>query len=142
MKTVLTILITFFSLAALAQPADLRAAAERFDKAMVEKDSAALRILVHPHLSYGHSNAWVQGNEELIKDLFNGKITYTKVESRDFVWTSTSPTLATIRSTADIEYVLDGKPGKLKLHVLQVWKKGRSGWQLLARQSTKMEDKH
>jgi hypothetical protein len=141
MKRVITILIFLCTLTAFGQPADLRAAAEKFDKALVEKGSASLKILIHPGLNYGHSNGWVQSNKELVDDLFNGKITYTKVESRDFVWSGTSPTLATVRSTANIEYVLDGKPGKLKLHVLQVWRKGRSGWQLLARQSTKLEEK-
>lgn len=142
MKTVFTILITLLSITAFGQPADLRAAAEKFDKAMVEKDSASLRQLVHTGLSYGHSNGWVQSSQELINDLFNGKITYTKIESRDFVWSGVSPTLAMVRSTANIEYVLDGKEGKLTLHVLQVWRKSRAGWQLLARQSTKVEEKH
>lgn len=142
MKTVLTILISLLSLQAFAQPADLRAAAEKFDKALIEKDTVALKQLLHEGLNYGHSNAWVESKKEMIANLYNGKITYRKIESRDFVWSGTSPTLATVRSTANIEYVMDGKEGKLTLHVLQVWRKGRNGWQLLARQSTKIEDKH
>ncbi len=142
LKSFVTILILIFTVAAYAQPADLRAAAEKFDKALIEKDTVALKQLLHEGLNYGHSNAWVESKKEMIANLYNGKITYTKIESRDFVWSGISPTLATVRSTANIEYVMDGKPGKLTLHVLQIWRKGRTGWQLLARQSTKIEEKH
>lgn len=142
MKYIVTVLILLCSVAGVAQPSDLRMAAKKFDKSLVEKDTAALRLLLHEGLNYGHSNAWVESKKELIANLYNGKISYTKIESRDFVWSGTSPTLATVRSTANIEYVMDGKPGKLTLHILQVWRKGRTGWQLLARQSTKIEEKH
>ncbi|MBD0332969.1 MAG: nuclear transport factor 2 family protein [Chitinophagaceae bacterium] len=120
-----------------AQPAFLKEAAAKFDKALVEKDTVILKQIVHKDLSYGHSNAWVQTKNDLIQDLFNGKISYKQISSKDFIWT-VGKDWATVRSTVDVEFIIDDKEGKLHLHVLQVWLKTNKGWQLLARQSTKL----
>jgi hypothetical protein len=53
-------------------------------------------------------------------------------------WT-TNKDFANVRSTTEIEYLLDGKEGKLKLHVLQVWVKTNKGWQLLAKAKHEVE---
>jgi hypothetical protein len=73
----------------------------------------------------------------MISHLASGKISYNKIENKDFIWTAAKD-WATVRSTAWIDYVLDGKAGALNLHILQVWIKTNRGWQLLARQSTKI----
>jgi hypothetical protein len=119
-----------------AQTSFLKEAVARFDKALVTKDTAALKQVLHKDLSYGHSNAWVETKTDLLKNLYNGKITYKKIETMEQKWV-TSKEWASVRSTAEIDFVLDGKEGHLKLHVLQVWMKTNKGWQLLARQSTK-----
>jgi len=96
-----------------------------------------LKQILHNDLSYGHSNAWVEIKKEMLANLYNGKISYKKIETKDLKWTAAKDH-ANVRSTDEIEYTLDGKEGKLKLHVLQVWVKTNKGWQLLARQSTKL----
>jgi hypothetical protein len=142
LKQFITILSFFITTLLHAQTPQLEAAVNRFDRALVTKDSIALKQILHPTLHYGHSNGWIETKQQLIDDLFNGKINYSKVESSDFAWSSPSPELAIVRSTAMMEYVMDGKAGNLKLHVMQVWLRTRNGWQLVARQSTKIEDKH
>ena len=133
----------FFSIAfvllcslASAQTEFVKQASLRLDEALVKKDSVALKQLLHQDLSYGHSNAWVETKSDVIKDLFNGKLSYKKIKSKEHEWKA-GKDWATLRTKTEIEYVLDGKDGSLDLHVLQVWVKTNKGWQLLARQSTK-----
>lgn len=122
---------------ATAQTSFLKDAVAKFDKALVTKDTIVLKQILHKDLSYGHSNAWVETKSELIKNLYNGKLSYHKIESKDIKWAATKD-WANVRSTAEIKYLLDGKEGELKLHVLQVWLKTNKGWQLVSRQSTKI----
>ena len=123
---------------AVAQTSFLKDAVSKFDRALVLKDTVVLKQLLHKNLSYGHSNAWLETKTELLKNLYNGKLGYFKIESKDLQWTATKD-WANVRSTAEIKYLLDGKEGELKLHVLQVWIKTNKGWQMISRQSTKMD---
>jgi hypothetical protein len=137
LKKLLIILLLFVSSVSFAQTSFLKEAVAKLDKALVAKDTVLLKQILHKDISYGHSNAWVEGKEDLMANLYNGKLTYQKIETKDLKWT-TNKDFANVRSTTEIEYLLDGKEGKLKLHVLQVWVKTNKGWQLLARQSTKL----
>ena len=116
----------------------LKEAVTKLNVALVLKDTAVLKQLLHDDLSYGHSNAWIETKTDLMKNLYNGKLSYGKVETKELT-ISESGNHANVRSTTEIEYLLDGKEGKLKLHVLQVWIRTNNRWQLLARQSTKLE---
>ncbi|MES2882598.1 MAG: nuclear transport factor 2 family protein, partial [Bacteroidota bacterium] len=106
-------------------------------KALVEKDTTALKQLLHLNVSYGHSNGWVQTKTEVVSDLRNGKMAYTKIDNADAKWI-VSKDWATRRSTTQVTYLLEGKEGNLKLHVLQVWMKANGRWQLIARQGAKI----
>jgi hypothetical protein len=131
--------ISFFLLGngAFSQTAHLKQAVTRLDAALVKKDTAALKQLLHRDLSYGHSNAWVERKSDVINNLLAGKIAYNKIETKNSRWTL-SGGQAILRTEAEIKYILDGKSGELHLHVLQVWVKTNGRWQLFARQSTKI----
>lgn len=137
MRFLITILLLLVSSFTFAQ-SSLKDAVAKFDAAVTSKDTIALKQLLHDDLSYGHSNAWIETKSDLMKNLYNGKLSYSKVETKDLNITE-SGDHANVRSTTEIEYLLDGKEGKLKLHVLQVWIKTNKGWQLIARQSAKLE---
>jgi hypothetical protein len=137
MKIFLTIIAFITTTAVSAQTSFLKDAAVKLDKALIQKDTVTLKQLLHNDVSYGHSNGWVQSKNAIFKDLHNGKLTYKKIDHKDVKWTAGSD-WGTVRSTDEIEYILDGKPATLKLHVLHVWFKTGRGWQLVARQSTKL----
>ncbi|MBA2328884.1 MAG: nuclear transport factor 2 family protein [Flavisolibacter sp.] len=120
-----------------AQTSFLKDAAIKLDKALIQKDTVTLKQLLHNDVSYGHSNGWVETKGDIIKDLYNGKLAYKKIEHKNVIW-AVGPDWGTVRSTDEINYILDGKPATLKLHVLNVWLKTGRGWQLVARQSTKL----
>jgi len=137
MKIVVTIFFLIVYSLSLAQTSFLKEAMAKLDKALIAKDTITLKQLLHKDLSYGHSNAWVETKEDVIKNLISGKLAYSKIESKDFLWTA-SKDWATVRTTSAINYLLDGEEGTLQLHVMQCWLKTNKGWQLIARQSTKL----
>lgn len=125
-----------------AQTSYLQDAVAKLERALVVKDTVTLKQLLHNDLTYGHSNGWTENKKELIQNLVSNKLTYKKIKSKDLKWTI-SDRFVSLRSSSDIDYVLDGKPGSLRLHVLQVWTHGsQNRWQLIARQSTRLEPVH
>ncbi len=120
-----------------AQTSFLKDAVAKLDKALIAKDTVVLKQLLHNDVTYGHSNGWVETKADVIKDLVTGKLAYNKIETKSIKWTITN-NVATMRNSSEISYELEGKPGELHLHVVQVWLKTNKGWQLLTRQSTKI----
>lgn len=116
---------------------------DRFNMALVEKDSNALDILLHGNLSYGHSNAWVEEKDELIEHLFNGTITYNKVTTEKIEVMMINKNLATVRANVLIDADYKGSKGLVfHLHVLQTWRMHHMfGWQLVNRQAVEIKDK-
>jgi hypothetical protein len=114
----------------------LSIAADGFNNALVERDSNALKTLLHDKLVYGHSNGWKQTKKEVIDDLFNGKIAYHKISQREENIVMDGNTAA-VRSVADIDVTMLGKDLQFKLNILQVWIWKNKKWQMFSRQSTK-----
>ena len=141
MRLLLLISLLFVHTAGFAMPrikpdsANLQKAMTELYAAMLKKDSVRIGKLIHKKISYGHSNGWVENKKEMIANLYNGKLRYTKIERSDEQVAIVRET-ATVRGTMDIDAVLDGKAMSFKLHVLQVWVwKDKEGWKLLGRQS-------
>lgn len=136
MKQLLVIISFFVSVGSFAQRT-VQENVRDLDIALVNRDSVFLNKYLHDHLSYGHSNGWVEKKDELVKHLFNGKLNYGKIESKELSVEQTGD-VSLVRLESNIKYVLDGKEGGLKLHVLQVWLRVGYEWKLLSRQSTKI----
>ena len=120
-----------------AQTSFLKDAAAKLDKALVQKDSVALKQLLHKNVTYGHSSGWVQTKQQVLDDFKSGKLTYIKIENEDSKWT-VDKDWASVRTITNASVIVDGEKKDLKLHVLAVWWKTNKGWQLIARQSTKI----
>ena len=115
----------------------LKKATASLNRALVEKDSVVLKKLVADNISYGHSNMWLQSKQELIGDLFNGKIDYKRIETGQESFTVNKGVIA-VRSNTKVEGALKGNLFSLNLQVLQVWKKIKKHWVLIARQGVKV----
>lgn len=116
----------------------LKTAMANLDQALLNKDEIKLSQLLHKEVTFGHSNGWVQNKSDVIWDLQSGKLVYTKIENTSSTIVAFNPQWATVRLNVNADGSIDGKPFQLKLHALQVWLMTRNGWQLLARQSTKL----
>jgi hypothetical protein len=102
----------------------------------MSRDSVVLNYILSDKLSYGHSNGWVETKKDVIADLFNGKLIYKDIRTANPEFISDGG-VASVRSVADIDVIMDGKPMVFKLKVLQVWKWENNHWVLFARQSVK-----
>lgn len=113
---------------------EVREAALAFNKAMIEKDSAALNKLMYKELVYGHSNGWLQIRKEVIDDLYNGTITYTKIEHPEMEVIMAGD-VASLRTDGVYEADYEGAQKVFNLRVMQTWKYVDGRWQMLNRQS-------
>jgi hypothetical protein len=138
MRICITILILLFTRSfSIGQTSFLKEAVSKLDKALIEKDTATLKQILHKDVTYGHSNGWVETKEDVIKDVASGKLVYYKIKSDSITW-KTDANWASMRSRTMAEVSVSGNRMELKLHVLEVWLKTNKGWQLIARQSTKL----
>jgi len=140
MKFFFTIAWFFTGLVAVAQvdSISLKDAMSNLDKALLNKDQRTLQRLLHKEVSYGHSNGWVQTKQDILNDLQTGKLVYSKIENSNVMIVALNKKWATVRTNTNAEGSISGTAFQLKLHVLQVWIKTKMGWQLMARQSTKI----
>ena len=140
MRLLFTICLFFTGLIAVAQTdsVSLKDAMSKLDKALLNKDEKTLQLLLHKDVSYGHSNGWVQNKNDILADFKSGKLMYSKIENSTVIIVTQNKKSATVRTNTNAEGEIDHKAFQLKLHVLQVWMKTKKGWQLFARQSTKL----
>ena len=140
MRYILSICLLFVSAITSAQvdSVSLKEAMANLDQALETKDEKALVQLLHNDVSYGHSNGWVQNKADIVNDLKSGKLVYTKLDNISVTIAAINKDWATARITTNAEGIVNGNSFQFKLHILQVWLKTKTGWQLLARQSTKL----
>jgi hypothetical protein len=112
-------------------------AVETLRLTMVDPNEATFKKLLSDDLSYGHSGGHVDTKMEFIEALKTGKSDFLKIDLSD-------QTIKIVGKTAIVRHKLIGEThdaGKeqttVKLLVLTVWIKQKSGWQLLARQAVK-----
>lgn len=140
MRFILTTCLLFTTVIAFAQvdSISLKEAISSFDKALVNRDEKTLTKLLNEDVTYGHSNGWIQNKADIINDFKSGKLVYDKLENTNMMIAAIKSNWATVRITTNAEGKLNGNAFQLKLHILEVWLKTDQGWQLIARQSTKL----
>jgi ketosteroid isomerase-like protein len=117
--------------------ADPAAMAEQLRLAMVNPDAATLARLFSDDLSYGHSNAKMDTKASITADLLSGASDFVTIAiSEQSV--KTLGDVATVRHTLVADTNDGGKPGHVRLHVLQVWQVQGGRWQLVARQAVRL----
>ena len=116
----------------------LKNAMVELDKALLQKEEAVLKLVLHGDLSFGHSNGWIQSKSDILNDFASGKVTYNKIENNSSAIVKISKKYATVKTNTNAEGMVNGTAFKLSLHIMQFWVKTKKGWQLIARQSAKL----
>jgi ketosteroid isomerase-like protein len=118
---------------------EVAAAVEQLRKAMVDADKLTLTKLASDSLSYGHSGGLLQTKQEFVESITSGASVFVTIEL-------TNQTIKVVGNTAIVRHILSastndaGKgPGTVKIGILLVWVKNKTGWQLLARQAVKVQ---
>ncbi len=114
---------------------------EAMAQATIQKDVATLDKIYHPDLTYSHSTAMLQTKAEVLKAVAGPAIT----ESMTFHDANVRiyGNVALVRCRTELR---NGQPGKLvdnHLNILWVLLRGPGpqGWQIVARQTTRLPEK-
>ena len=116
----------------------LRTCIKDFDTALVQNDQKSLERLLHKQLNMGHSNGLVENKTELTLHLQNTYLSYQSIDSIGSPSIQFTHHTATVRRKIQVKGALQGKAFEVKLLVLETWLKRKGSWQLLNRQSTKI----
>jgi uncharacterized protein DUF4440 len=125
------------SIAQSGDEAAINQAVDALSKAMVDIDRARLDALTAEKLSYGHSAGKVENKAEFIAGITDKKTIFKTI-------TLTEPSVAVAGNNAVARHIFaadletDGKPGTVRIGILQVWIKQEGNWKLLARQAFKL----
>lgn len=137
-------LIAAFSIVSLSSSAqkkelnDVKFALEVFRLALLSGDRAQLMQITTPELSYAHSSGVIENQQEFVEKLATGKSDFVKIDiSNETITVYKNAAVVRHQLFADIND--GGKPGTVKLNVLMFWVETKMGWQLAARQATKIQ---
>lgn len=109
-----------------------------FNKAMINRDEAALERLCSDQLSYGHSSGLIQNKTEFIDDVMNGPFRFLSINTPEQTILLDGDT-AVVRHILNADATRDGEPAAIKIGNVQVYKKALDGsWKLLVRQAYKL----
>jgi Domain of unknown function (DUF4440) len=133
----LVIFVLISSLVNSQDTTELKKVTASFNVALLNKDIGRLNNLLDANISYGHSNGWLQSKKDMVTDFETGKIEYKKIEVDKESFTITKQAVA-VRSITKVEGIVNGTAFNMSLQVLQVWKKIKKQWVLIARQSVKV----
>ncbi len=141
MRYLLFILFVLLAHGAFAQKADSMDLVRRvsdLNKALVSKDTFRLKMIMRDDIHYYHSNGWLQTKREVIEDLYNGKLSYNKLLATDQSVHIMGNNLAQAKMIVEVEAVMNGKPIKLDLNVIQMWGWKNGRWELFSRLSKRV----
>lgn len=130
-------------LAAIAQAAapkaeqEVLAAMQSWKQGMLKRDAATLDKIFHADLTYSHSNGRTETKAEAIEAASKGAAVAESIEILEQN-VRTYGNTALVKAKIDIKNVTNGQATLLHLSVLHVWLKTPKGWQLVARQSTRL----
>jgi hypothetical protein len=135
------IFVTLFALSSLSAAksgdakSEVLAAMDAYKQAMIHRDGSALEKLLSPDLTYTHSGGQEQNKAEVIQSIVSGKTTIQKLE---FIDNSVRVlgNVALVKGKVDLWH---SPENIVHMNVLHVWMNGSHGWQLIARQATKLQ---
>lgn len=106
--------------------------------ALVSRDTVSIKALVDPSIVYGHSNGWLENRDEMLRDLFDGTLSYKEIRLLDAPACALQHRIALIRHRVAVAIEMKGTALQMNLGVLQIWAYRHGKWVLIARQSCKI----
>jgi hypothetical protein len=113
---------------------EVLAAMETYKDAMIHKDGAALDKVLSQDLTYTHSAGQLESKADVIKSITSGKTIVERLEFSDTTVRLYGAT-ALVKGRVDLWH---SSANIVHMNVLHVWVKGPSGWQMVARQATRL----
>lgn len=120
----------------------IRKAISALDNALVKRDYQALDKLLNWSLLMGHSNAYFQTKDDVIRDLKREKITYSKIEQHSIQEQSWQDEMCRVSRIITVTGKYEGAGFSMKLAVMEIWANdpNEAGPQLWSRQAVKIKE--
>jgi ketosteroid isomerase-like protein len=134
---VVIFLTTLLSAAAPKAEKEVLAAMDAWKQGMLKRDASTLDRIFHPDLTYSHSNGRTETKAEAIENATKGPAVTESIDVQDQTVRVYGNT-ALVKAKIAIKMVNAGNTNNLLLSVLHVWLKTPKGWQLVGRQSTRL----
>lgn len=115
---------------------DVKAAIDAWKTAVIKKDKATLEKLMHPQITYSHSNALMENREQAIAAFMAPTMTYKSIDLADTTYRTFGNTVL-VQTKMTINNAQKGVDNTLTLSVLMVWVKDQGRWQMVGRQTTR-----
>lgn len=119
---------------------NVKAAISKLDVALVRKDYKVLDELLSESLLMGHSNAYFQTKDEVIRDLKRAKITYDKIEQLSIQEQNQQRGFCRVNRIITVTGKYEGTEFSMKLAVMEIWVDDHDGPQLWSRQAVKIKE--
>jgi len=114
------------------------AAANQLSQAQMNRDQAALEKLLGDEIIYSHSSGMAETKEQHIKATMTGPSRYERIEYKDpKVMVFGNAAVMTCKALFATNN--QGKKTENHLSMLHTWVKRGSGWQLVARWTTRLQ---
>jgi ketosteroid isomerase-like protein len=136
-----SILIALFALSSVSAArvgdakSEVLAAMDGMKQAMINRDGAALEKLLADNLTYTHSAGQEQNKAEVIQSVVSGKASVQKLEFTDNS-VRVLGNVALVKGKVDLWH---SPENVVHMNILHVWMHGAHGWQLVARQATRLQ---
>ena len=132
------LLLLFVQLATLSgasvDETEVMSAMDTYKNALLHKDGAALERILSPDLLYTHSGGQFETKRDVVASISRGKTIIQKLEFSD-VTVRFHGSTALVKARVDLWH---SDTHIVHMSVLHVWVKGANGWQMVARQATKL----
>lgn len=137
MKTIALVLLTSALLIAEGGPKDqeaVLAAMDAYKNAMIQRDGKVLDRVLSDDLAYTHSAGQFQTKSDVIDSIVNKKTTIQRMEFSDTT-VRLYGNVALVKGRVDLWH---SPTTIVHMNVLHVWVKHPQGWQMVARQATRL----
>ena len=138
MKKFLTIALFLTATFAFAQAEkDVEAKVNELRLALIDPTVENLREISSIDLSYGHSSGKLENQAQFIEALVSGSSDFKAISFEDQS-IQLQKNVAIVRHNLVADVMDGGKANSIKIGVMLVWHKEKTGWKLLARQAYKL----
>jgi ketosteroid isomerase-like protein len=115
-----------------AMEKEVTAAINAWRQAMLTHDVAAMKKLLHPDITYCHSNGITQDKATVLEKV-GGSASFEYIDTTIRIHGN----VALVKNVTDMRSAA-AKDTPNRLNVLYVWVKGSDGWQMIARHPIKL----
>jgi len=117
-----------------ANEKEILAVMDTYKDAMIHNNAAVLGKLLHDDLTFVHSGGQLEHKADVLKSVTSGKNVITRMEFSDSS-VRTYGNTALVRCRVDLWH---SDTNIVHMNVLHAWIKTPAGWQLTARQATRL----